>query len=333
MTFVCSLQEYEDLAIELLRNPVRREALRQEIKRLRTQTRLFHTRYWTDEFMKTLQGLWEQFQINNPDGPFPGLSGSAVRAWHKDFAPRPTPHPHQYSSDAPNFVGTVDAPILGDAELAPPGDFSFLSDEMWAIVKAANHNILLNVGGISKRAGWINVNAKAGPGTHLEADMSNLRMFPDNSVTAIYSSHTFEHVPFRSNASAFTTLQEWHRVLRSGGRLMIAVPNIRVLATAILDDALSLGERMMVLKMVYGAQTDEYDFHYAGYDLELLSAFLTSANFCEIEEVESFGLFADTSTLTFRGYQISLNVVAKACNKHGPEVDVGIPFVKKQRGA
>jgi predicted SAM-dependent methyltransferase len=327
------LQEYEDLAIELLRNSVKREALRLEIKRLRTQSRLFHTRHWTDEFTKALQGVWEQFKANSnaQRGPLPSLSTADLRAWHKEGSPRATPHSHQFSTDPPLSAGVVDTPLLQDGDFAQPGLLSFFTDEMIKIFHAAGQHILLNIGGISARPGWINVNAQAGPGIHLQAHMSEMSMFPDDTVTAIYSSHTFEHIPYFTNVSALTTLKEWYRVLRPGGRLMVAVPDMRVLAKAILDDSLDLQDRFQLMKMVFGAQTDDYDFHYAGYDLELLSSFLRSAGFCEIEKVDTFGLFSDTSTISFRGYNISLNVMAKACNKSGVEVSVAIPSARKQQ--
>ena len=64
---------------------------------------------------------------------------------------------------------------------------------------------------------------------------------------------------------------------------------------------------------MYGAQTSKYDFHYTGFDEDILAEFLTLAGFCEIRRVPSFGLFEDTSELTFKGVPISLNIAATAC--------------------
>ena len=45
--------------------------------------------------------------------------------------------------------------------------------------------------------------------------------FPDDSVDEIYASHVLEHVPMGSKA-----LEEWLRVLKPGGMLTVAVPDI-----------------------------------------------------------------------------------------------------------
>jgi hypothetical protein len=50
-----------------------------------------------------------------------------------------------------------------------------------------------------------------------------------------------------------------------------------------------------------------------GFTYNILRAFLTQAGFCEVERVDSFNMFQDTSMLTHNGYFISLNVAAKVC--------------------
>jgi hypothetical protein len=47
------------------------------------------------------------------------------------------------------------------------------------------------------------------------------------------------------------------------------------------------------------------------------------AGFCDLQRVQSFGLFNDTSTLQYKGVGISLNVIATAC-KEGPRIDVNL---------
>ena len=62
--------------------------------------------------------------------------------------------------------------------------------------------------------------------------------------------------------------------------------------------------------MIYGGQKDEYDFHYFGWNYEILKDFLEEANFSNVEKVKSFGLFEDTSDYSPFGFPISLNVIA-----------------------
>jgi hypothetical protein len=56
-----------------------------------------------------------------------------------------------------------------------------------------------------------------------------------------------------------------------------------------------------------------------GFTYSVLSAFLTQAGFCEVERVDSFNMFKDTSNLVHKDYFISLNVAAKVCP------DAGVP--------
>jgi predicted SAM-dependent methyltransferase len=48
--------------------------------------------------------------------------------------------------------------------------------------------------------------------------------FPDNSVSIIYSSHLFEHIPYNGIVSL---LKECHRVLKKDGVFSICVPNAK----------------------------------------------------------------------------------------------------------
>jgi SAM-dependent methyltransferase len=54
-------------------------------------------------------------------------------------------------------------------------------------------------------------------------DLTGRFPFPDDAMAAIYSSHTFEHLHVDAAERA---LKECHRVLRHGGVLRIAVPNL-----------------------------------------------------------------------------------------------------------
>lgn len=81
-------------------------------------------------------------------------------------------------------------------------------------------------------------------------------------------------------------------------------------ASAFSGSALSLDERHKVMRMMFGAHIDDYDYHYVGLNEEILSDYLRQAGFVGIEKVVSFGLFDDTSEMKFRGVRISLNMCA-----------------------
>ena len=51
----------------------------------------------------------------------------------------------------------------------------------------------------------------------------------------------------------------------------------------------------MVTKMMYGAQSDKFDYHMIGFDEPILNYFLTKDGlYCEVQRVGSFNLFNDT---------------------------------------
>ena len=69
--------------------------------------------------------------------------------------------------------------------------------------------------------------------------------------------------------------------------------------------------------MIYGAQSDEYDYHKVGFDEMILTVFLRQAGFCRIERTGSFNLFNDTSEIRVSGIPISLNMASYKCETLG----------------
>ena len=70
--------------------------------------------------------------------------------------------------------------------------------------------------------GFINIDLCDMPHIHYKSSVDNLPMIEDNSVHLIYSSHNFEYF---DKVQAPQVLQEWNRVLKSGGLLRLAVPD------------------------------------------------------------------------------------------------------------
>ena len=201
---------------------------------------------------------------------------------------------------------------------------------------------LLNIGGLHKVDGWVIVNSQKGynfeqDGFHVDVyrQMYDLEGFPNNSVGAVYGSHILEHASF-GDGELGDTLTEWHRVLHPGGLLMISVPDLHTLATMYLDKKMTFEQRWMITRMMYGAQVDEYDFHKIGFDEAILHTFLRDHKFCNIERVHSFNLFQDTSEMSYGGYRISLNMVARPCKSSKPAIRDGFRMSHKatpyQRG-
>eukprot|EP00606_Chrysophyceae_sp_TOSAG23-5_P000023 GSChrysophyteH2.ASY1.ANO1.447.1 assembled CDS len=196
--------------------------------------------------------------------------------------------------------------------------------------------IFLNIGGYTAKSGWYNVNSQAKDleigknEVSMDVDitrlMHDLHGFPDKSVSAIYASHILEHAAF-GDSTLFESLQEWYRVLRPGGLLMISVPDLTTLFQMYLRPGITLEEKWLLTRVIYGAQTDEYDYHKVGFSQDILQYFLENPfqgeehkdkasnrrAFCNVDRVDSFQLFADSSEIEMQGHKISLNLAASRC--------------------
>jgi predicted O-linked N-acetylglucosamine transferase (SPINDLY family)/predicted SAM-dependent methyltransferase len=167
----------------------------------------------------------------------------------------------------------------------------------------------LHVGGKEPREGWKIVNIQAGPEVDFIADCTDLKVIPDGAVEEIYASHVLEHLGYQIMLPR--ALAEFHRVLRPGGVLRISVPDFGVICRLFADPSTSHDDRLLLMRMAFGGQTDPHDFHYVGLDFEILGDFLRRAGFRQFEQAPAFDLFVDASQAKIAGRAISLNVVAR----------------------
>lgn len=110
----------------------------------------------------------------------------------------------------------------------------------------------------------IDINPKWNP--DVVADGASMPMFEDGSADVIVLSHTLEHYNL---GKADSMLKECHRILASGGSLIVTVPNMRELAKAWLR-----GDIVDYIFFVntYGAyMSDEADIHRWGFHPPTLS--------------------------------------------------------------
>lgn len=168
----------------------------------------------------------------------------------------------------------------------------------------------LHIGGEVKKEGWEVLNANPANYVDYVRNANDLSIFPDNTFETIYASHIAEHFDYRDELSK--ALEEWYRVLAPGGELLISVPDMDMLARLFLDkNQLDLGERYLIMRMMFGGHMDQYDYHVVGLNEEFLTRFLEGVGFVNIDRVDDFGLFDDTSAIVFKGYPISLNMIAE----------------------
>lgn len=83
-----------------------------------------------------------------------------------------------------------------------------------------------------KPEGYLTVDIDPAHGPDIVADVTDLRQIASGSVTDLCASHILEHLPW---PVAFKALAEWARVLAPGGRLRLAVPDLRMLAGMVAD--------------------------------------------------------------------------------------------------
>ena len=91
---------------------------------------------------------------------------------------------------------------------------------------------------------------------------------------------------------------------------MFSVPDLQTLCRVFLEPSLNAGDRFQIMRMVFGGQMDEHDFHRVGLTEEFAMIYLRQAGFRTARRVANFGLFDDTSSKEFMGVPISLNVEA-----------------------
>ena len=72
---------------------------------------------------------------------------------------------------------------------------------------------------------------------------------------------------------------------------------------------LSLADRFLVMRMIFGGHVDKTDYHLVGLNEEFLNDLLRVAGFVGMRKVDGFGLFDDSSSLTLKDVPISLNMV------------------------
>lgn len=168
----------------------------------------------------------------------------------------------------------------------------------------------LHIGGIQRTDGWEILNAVSGPHVDHLCNARDLSMFEDNTFSDVYASHVLEHFDYIKELSA--VLGEWYRVLKPGGTLYVSVPDLDILTSLfIARDRFTIKDRFIMMQMMFGGHINKYDYHQVGLNQEFLQHFLCQAGYTNIQRVNTFGFFNDTSTVLFNGIPISLNVKAE----------------------
>jgi SAM-dependent methyltransferase len=152
-------------------------------------------------------------------------------------------------------------------------------------------------------SGWINSDVKAGPGIDISCDIREGLPVEDASLDYIASIHALPEVPF---ADLVTVLGELRRVLKPGGVLRLALPDLDKGIDAYLnndrdyflvpdEDAATIGGKFVTQLLWYGWSKSLFTHDFteellrdAGYSAVFACAFReTKSRFPEIVELDS----------------------------------------------
>ncbi len=177
------------------------------------------------------------------------------------------------------------------------------------------HGLHLGCGDLLIPGFW-NIDAMFASSCDIVAKIDAIKL-ADNTVENICQAHVFEHLSRLESAAA---MREWHRVLRPGGKIFIACPDLEALAKQYLKKLDSLdtpqGRQLITLieGMIFGGQHNRYNFHYNGWSFATLGRLMADVGFSDIRLFDTqevtFRPFRDASFAAMDGAPISLNVEA-----------------------
>lgn len=180
--------------------------------------------------------------------------------------------------------------------------------------------IRVNLGsGTVPLEGFVNVDALPdAPGVDVVADISKPLPFDDASADMVYAVHVLEHF---ATDDVPALLADWRRVIRPGGELLVAVPDLELIARTLMDrNGWFTPPSNPWLGAIYGGQKDEYDFHKTGFTAPWLASLLHDAGFGNVRRVPRFTDVgaSDASFLPLPfGRNVSLNMRAVAGGDDG----------------
>ena len=130
--------------------------------------------------------------------------------------------------------------------------------------------------------GFIHVDLCDYPHIDYQSSIDNLPFFDTESVDLIYCSHALEYF---DRHEARSVLVEWHRILKPGGTLRLAVPDF----SALIKVYQSTGDLDKIIGPLFGRMQIETPtgsqmlYHKTVYDQQSLSILLLQCGFANIE--------------------------------------------------
>lgn len=110
----------------------------------------------------------------------------------------------------------------------------------------------------------------------VQADIRNLFFIPDNSIEEILAYDVLEHFSFYDTS---LLLHHWYSKLIPKGKIVIRVPDLKLIAQRLLSQDLPVFEAQ---RLLYGGQDYMTNFHYTGFTGDSLEGILRGVGFSEI---------------------------------------------------
>ena len=129
---------------------------------------------------------------------------------------------------------------------------------------------------------WYHLDITSHPNVDLIGYAHNIPL-PDESVDLVYASHVLEYYDW--DEAENIVLPEWKRILKPGGKLRIAVPDFRSLATWYFHDYYPRTSFLEdIIGPLFGKMNGEEGviYHKSTYDYEVLCKILDSCGFKNI---------------------------------------------------
>lgn len=127
--------------------------------------------------------------------------------------------------------------------------------------------------------GYVNVDIRPEVNPDLVDDVFVLSKIQPNTVDVIYACHVLEHA---RPEEAKKALSKWRSLLKLGGVLRIAVPDLE----AVFKYYQCSGNLSELRSFIYGSQKHPYDVHYTGWDFESLKKDLEGVGFSNISRYD-----------------------------------------------
>jgi predicted SAM-dependent methyltransferase len=144
------------------------------------------------------------------------------------------------------------------------------------------------------------------PNVDILAPVNKLAFAKNETIDAVLASHVLEHFSYFDVDSV---LAEWNRVLKIGGTLYVAVPDMM----NVIDFINKYGWGVWMERVIFGDQDYEYAHHKAGFTEESLKTKLEYLGFDNLQRVDKFPLDIKGKTASRMMFPDMLNQEEAKC--------------------